>query len=79
MGTEKGIAMEKWATYWMLHCIGLAGMLATLFLLPQKLLPGYAMGAIGGLWMAAFMCLARWLVTRRQTPNAEFSGARAAG
>lgn len=66
--------MNKWAMYWMLHCIGFAGLAATLIALPYGWLPGYAMGAIGGCWMGGFMCLARWLVMRSKTPNAELTG-----
>lgn len=62
-------AMNKWAMYWMLHCVGISGMAATLIALPYGWLPGYAMGGIGGGWMAGFMCLARWLVMRSEPPN----------
>ena len=61
--------MNKWELYWMLHCIGFAGLAATLIVLPYWWLPGYVMGAAGGCWMAGFMCLARWLVMLNKTPN----------
>ena len=65
--------MDRWAIYWALHCVGFAGVAASLIALPLNWLPGYLMGAIGGFWMAAFMCLARWLVMRSKTPNVQLA------
>ena len=67
--------MNKWATYWVLHCIGFAGLMATLFALRYQFLPAGVMGSIGGAWMGGCICFARWLVTRSKTPNVLVTGA----
>ena len=69
--------MNKWIVYWLLHCVGFAGLVATLVALPNGCLPSYVMGSIGGGWMAAFICLARWLVMRRKPHDVVLSGAHA--
>ena len=64
---DEELVMNKWVVYWMLHFLGFVGLMSTLPVLKYGLLPAYAMGAIGGSWMAACICLARWLVMRRSS------------
>jgi hypothetical protein len=61
--------MNKWAMYWMLHCVGFVGLAASALLLPHSPLPAWLMGGIGGGWMAGWMIAARFLVIRSKTPN----------
>lgn len=55
------------AAYWLLHAIGFAGLMASLLSLPMKLMPPYLLGMLGGAWLFACICLARYLAISRKT------------